>query len=1302
MPDPSFTLALNMIVKNESHVIEKTLSMLIEKLPIPITYWVISDTGSTDGTQEIIKRFFSDRDIPGELVEHPWRDFGWNRTKALEAAYNKTDYLLIFDADDVIHGTLRLPDLTGFDMVNFNFGPGLIYQRPLLINNRLKFRFVGVLHEYLQCINKQHKNICTVNGNYYIESGKTGDRSRDPLRFDKDAAILEKGFEDEKEPSLRNRYAFYCAQSYKDGKRPDKSIEWYKRVLTLDNWDQEKYYACLMIAGQTTNVDEKILYYSEAHQYDSERREHVTRLMDTYYKLGQHLPVNALYYRFKHDTRGKPSSAKLFLSEFDYAHQIEVYNTLSAYYVKDYATGYECCKKILLSEPVQVTQEQYKLTISNLAYYQSEMSKDTSTDLLNLFFKINRSLETDQIGGVWKVLYENCKRQLSGYTTYRPVKSGTVSAPKVMLTMTTCKRYDLFEQTINSIINQWTDIDLVDYWYCVDDNSSETDRLKMKRQYPFFDFYFKEESEKGHLTSMNLIWCKLYQLRPTYWVHIEDDFLFFDKMDYITRAIEGLQLLKKYNVKQILFNRSYAETIDDYRIKSHRSVPETDKFCLHDYKPGQVFPYTNCHYWPHYSYRPSLVDVDTILSLGNYTPIRLPDDPVTPAHARARARPSLHEAEYAQKWTEAGYVSAFFNKITCLHIGRLTSEKGKPNAYDLNGLDEFTGKPLAVADEQKPPSSRTHPPKAFVVNLERRPDRREKMIEALNAVKIPFEVELFTAVDGQQLKPTMELYKLFASNDFGNRKGVIGCALTHLKLWRQLLEDKSTNVYLVMEDDVTFRPDIAVYLKDLAALDFDVIMLGYHMFEGDKCKFKNEDKVTVRPLNVPLYVGGTFCYMINKKGAQSLVDYINANGIKHGIDYLLKISPSTALYEVSPQLAFSVWNEGGKAIDTDVQNTYDGFDFKEFAASSQPSASDDRFIFVQGMDIHGHDLFYRASADISSMKALALADPNVKSFNTLGFYKNNCCYSNLKPSPYFGKLDGIYITKITVKILCNWFTSYEMYKHWNRFTKGNYMWNNLQLTADERADYYVILNAPHKADDYYDPKKTMVYQMEPWHFVATWGEWAEPDPAKFMAVFPHKTSLNMCEWQLEQDFLTLQNMDAAAFKVKGPIVASICSSKYYCPGHKYRIDFIKFVESKGDIAFNVYGEQNSFNFTSYVGKLSTTEKSKGILPYKYYFMCENTAEKNYITEKLWESILCETLCFYWGCPNVEEWVDPRAYVKLDMNDFEGSYQIIKQAISENWYEQRLPYIKAEKVKVLHTYSFMPTIERVINSNLCST
>ena len=65
---------------------------------------------------------------------------------ALEHAFNKTDYLFIFDADDFINGSLVLPILT-HDSYGFKFGNDFTYTRPLLINNRLKWKFIGILHE---------------------------------------------------------------------------------------------------------------------------------------------------------------------------------------------------------------------------------------------------------------------------------------------------------------------------------------------------------------------------------------------------------------------------------------------------------------------------------------------------------------------------------------------------------------------------------------------------------------------------------------------------------------------------------------------------------------------------------------------------------------------------------------------------------------------------------------------------------------------------------------------------------------------------------------------------------------------------------------------------------------------------------------------------------------------------------------------------------------------------------------------------------------------------------------------------
>lgn len=81
-----------MIVRNESRVIARALASAIPW----IDTWLICDTGSTDGTQDIIREQLAS--IPGELHEVPWINFGHNRTQAIQLARTKADYLLILDA----------------------------------------------------------------------------------------------------------------------------------------------------------------------------------------------------------------------------------------------------------------------------------------------------------------------------------------------------------------------------------------------------------------------------------------------------------------------------------------------------------------------------------------------------------------------------------------------------------------------------------------------------------------------------------------------------------------------------------------------------------------------------------------------------------------------------------------------------------------------------------------------------------------------------------------------------------------------------------------------------------------------------------------------------------------------------------------------------------------------------------------------------------------------------------------------------------------------------------------------------
>src|SRR5580704_6811803 len=99
------SICLNMIVKDEAHIIHEVLESTLKY----ISYWVISDTGSTDGTQDIIKKFYAKHKIPGELHEDKWEDFGHNRSLALEYAHGKADYIWVFDADDLVEGEINFP-----------------------------------------------------------------------------------------------------------------------------------------------------------------------------------------------------------------------------------------------------------------------------------------------------------------------------------------------------------------------------------------------------------------------------------------------------------------------------------------------------------------------------------------------------------------------------------------------------------------------------------------------------------------------------------------------------------------------------------------------------------------------------------------------------------------------------------------------------------------------------------------------------------------------------------------------------------------------------------------------------------------------------------------------------------------------------------------------------------------------------------------------------------------------------------------------------------------------------------------
>ena len=363
------SICLNMIVKNESHIIESTLENICKNMPL--SYWVISDTGSTDDTKSIIHSFFTKKNIPGELVEHEWKDFAYNRTKALECAYGKTDYVFIFDADDSIEGTITLPKLTA-DKYMFTFGTDFSYERPLLMNNRKKWFYTGVLHEYLDA--SEPRNSGSIKGNYYLISGRSGARSQNPNKYYDDAMVLKNAYEIEPRKDLKSRYCFYCAQSFLDAQHLDEAIEWYKKTIQERGWTQEIYHACIQLGAIYNSKKDYVnmqLYWSNSSMYDTARIEGVVLLMEEFYKQNCHVMVNALYHRWKNYSH--ELKQKLFVRVYLYEYEMEYYNSISAYYLQDFESGYLCCKKVILHHK---HEDKIKKTLNNLLFYKSYLQKD--------------------------------------------------------------------------------------------------------------------------------------------------------------------------------------------------------------------------------------------------------------------------------------------------------------------------------------------------------------------------------------------------------------------------------------------------------------------------------------------------------------------------------------------------------------------------------------------------------------------------------------------------------------------------------------------------------------------------------------------------------------------------------------------------------------------------------------------------------------------------------------------------------------------------------------------------------------
>jgi glycosyltransferase involved in cell wall biosynthesis len=226
------SICLVMIVKNEAAVIRRCL----DSVKGLIQHWVICDTGSTDGTQQLIRETLTD--IPGALHESAWVDFGHNRSESLRLARGKGDYFLLIDADMMVNCHEALPKLTADSYLIRCEGP-FDYHIDRLVSARHEWRYIGATHEYVHSHTAKTREKLPAWTVTHFEDGGTR-----PEKYQRDLKLLKAEVEARPEDS---RAVFYLAQTYRDMGNLAQSMEWYEQRAAMGGWDEEIWYSLYQV-----------------------------------------------------------------------------------------------------------------------------------------------------------------------------------------------------------------------------------------------------------------------------------------------------------------------------------------------------------------------------------------------------------------------------------------------------------------------------------------------------------------------------------------------------------------------------------------------------------------------------------------------------------------------------------------------------------------------------------------------------------------------------------------------------------------------------------------------------------------------------------------------------------------------------------------------------------------------------------------------------------------------------------------------------------------------------------------------
>ncbi len=391
------TLCLNMIVKNESKIITRLLDSVVNI----IDSYCICDTGSTDDTPKIIHDYFVNKGIPGRIVFEPFRDFGHNRSVALQACLHlvptkRAEYILLLDADMVLRvgPHFKKSDWLKNDIYQLFQGASnesYYYRNARIVRNIPGFKYWGVTHEYVESppdIKGGYNQVIPRDQLYIMDLGDGGCKQN---KYERDIQLLTQGLID---LPNNDRYTFYLANSYRDSGKYREAIDTYRKRIAIGGWRQEVWYSYYRIGKCHQSLGEMpqaISAWMEGYQFYNERLENFYEIVHYFRNKGQHhqavlYGTIAIKLLEKYGTNPDIVDGHLFLQKDVYLYKLAYEMTISGYYSNPCNIDLAKLSTDLLKDGPRLTipDNIYNNILSNYKFYSPKLTSFSSATTFEL------------------------------------------------------------------------------------------------------------------------------------------------------------------------------------------------------------------------------------------------------------------------------------------------------------------------------------------------------------------------------------------------------------------------------------------------------------------------------------------------------------------------------------------------------------------------------------------------------------------------------------------------------------------------------------------------------------------------------------------------------------------------------------------------------------------------------------------------------------------------------------------------------------------------------------------------------